>query len=815
MKNLPCIRRALTRNLRGIMKKLRHGQQITDYGLRIVLLTACCLLLTVNSFAAVTNITSGGAVYSTIQAAVDAAINGDKLLVSTGLYIESVSITNKFIEMEGGYLSPAFSSRTNDFSSTIIWTNVIGAVVNISLSGGASLDTFTITGGNLQLWPPINGSGVFIDYDCICTMKNCQVYGNYAYFGGGISAWSNSTLFVDNCLIFDNESLFGGGGIAGYIDSKITLTNKTVCMGNFSSVGGGIAASSKSLTINGSASVINNIAISKGGGIYLENCGLCNIFGENTYIGKATVENQVTNGCGGGIYAVNSSVIISGKNCRVNGAIASDSGGGIYLTNSYLQLLDEAKLGHTVSFEAKLGHTVSFSVNSAKTNGGCLWMGRSTFIASGGAKVLMGSAGAAGGGIYADSSLISFSNAVLGCEDKNFGNYAPLGGGMYIGNSTAAMFINAYIEGNSASNGGGVYCTNGGSVSDCTIIGNSADDGGGGLYCGRGSSISNCTISGNSVKWWCGGGIYLIDNGSIFDCVISSNSSFDGGGVYIIGSGVVSRCTISGNNARFGGGVCCKSGGLVSDCSISGNSESICGGGVYCYQGGSVFNCMISSNSSANGGGVYCYSSGSISACIISSNNANLCGGGVYCDQGGSMTNCLISGMNSAAYGGGVYFSSGGALYNCTIADNNAAQIGGGIVCSNGGTVVNTIIYNNQALLGGNNWKSYAANVAFSYCCTTPTNNLPGGNQCIPDNPMFVNSVGNNYHLNDGSPCIDAGFNMVWMNPPATDLEGNERIYDGIVDIGCYEFIPEPFCLSFIICYVIFIKFRFKLRLRL
>ena len=114
--------------------------------------------------------------------------------------------------------------------------------------------------------------------------------------------------------------------------------------------------------------------------------------------------------------------------------------------------------------------------------------------------------------------------------------------------------------------------------------------------------------------------------------------------------------------------------------------------------------------------------------------------------------------------------------------DNSLTIIGTNII----GSVVNTIIYNNQA--------------------------FSGGNKCIPDNPMFV-SPGDDYTLLSGSPCIDVGYNMVWMNPPETDLEGDERIYDGIVDIGCYEFIPEPFCLSFIIYYVIFIKFRFKLRL--
>jgi len=170
--------------------------------------------------------------------------------------------------------------------------------------------------------------------------------------------------------------------------------------------------------------------------------------------------------------------------------------------------------------------------------------------------------------------------------------------------------------------------------------------------------------------------------------------------------------------------------------------------------------------------------------------------------------------MNFADYGGGAYMFKGGSIINSTIVGNNATISGGGVVCTNGGSIINSIIYNNQALFGDDNWLNYLSGATFNYCCTTPTNGLPIGNKCIPDNPMFVNP-GSDYTLLDGSPCIDAGFNMVWMNPPATDLEGNERIHDGIVDIGCYEFIPEPFDLSFIICCLIFMKFRFKLRLRL
>jgi len=83
---------------------------------------------------------------------------------------------------------------------------------------------------------------------------------------------------------------------------------------------------------------------------------------------------------------------------------------------------------------------------------------------------------------------------------------------------------------------------------------------------------------------------------------------------------------------------------------------------------------------------------------------------------------------------------------------------------------------------------------------------LPSGNECIPGDPLFI-TPGSDYHIQMGSPCIDTGAIMPWMTG-ATDLDGNPRIHDGKVDMGCYEFIPEP-C-QFIIYHLLFIIYYFK-----
>jgi len=424
------------------------------------------------------------------------------------------------------------------------------------------------------------------------------------------------------------------------------------------------------------------------------------------------------------------------------------------------------------------------------------------FTISNGFTLTSGSAyDSSGGGVY-----FFGGGLVSGC--KISGNSANGGvGGTFC--HLGGTVSNCTINGNSSLSGGGVKFSQGATVTDCTISGNSADQGGG-ATCGSGGQLFACTISGNNADSY-GGGVLLSTGATVSDCKITGNSSTShGGGVYS-GDGDVSNCTISGNNSKgVGGGVYSISGGRVSGCTISNNIAYDSGGGVCCLSG-PVSDCTIIGNTSyKSGGGAYCGGKSSFSACKISGNTSFTIGGGAYCYNNSAMTNCLINGMNTAVLGGGVFCEDGGELINCTIVGNNASDYGGGICTSNGGTIINSIIYDNQALFGNDNWLNYGSGAAFNYCCITPTNNLPVGNKCIPDDPMFI-TPGSDYHLQMGSPSIDAGYYMSWMTT-GTDLDGNPRIHDGKVDMGCYEFIPEG---GGVLIFGIFILFFWEIKLKL
>ncbi len=307
--------------------------------------------------------------------------------------------------------------------------------------------------------------------------------------------------------------------------------------------------------------------------------------------------------------------------------------------------------------------------------------------------------------------------------------YERRGGGVSMYNSAAGTLVtNCEIRMCMAYWGGGSYY---GSLKNCTLAGNLAIRYGGGSYYG---TLDNCLITENMSDYGGGGS----DSGTLNDCMLLSNTASSYGGGH--SGGTLNNCTFSRNKAAYGGGV---NAGTLNNCTVSGNTASSYGGGAY---SSTLKNCSLGSNYANDGGGAY--------SCTIENGE-------------------LVQNF-SYRNGGGSY---GGTLKNCTIW-NNYATSGGG---SYGGTLYNCVVWGNRVSNGiGNHVSS-----TFWYSCTVP---LPSGVGNIDADPRFVN-VGD-LRLVEGSPCIDAGDSGYVTLP--TDLAGNPRILNDVVDMGAYEGgVPE------------------------
>ena len=378
---------------------------------------------------------------------------------------------------------------------------------------------------------------------------------------------------------------------------------------------------------------------------------------------------------------------------------------------------------------------------------------------------------------------------ILGAPDAGTGGNGPGAvRGVCIPWNTAAILSgftisNGYTlttgDSNLDQGGGGVRARLASLVTNCVIIGNHANGRGGGLNLQSGHAY-DCQIINNRSEANTGGGVFAqradgVNDAEIYNCLIKDNVAANqpGGGLYIYIGSVISNSVISGNSCiggnPKGGGVFVLKEGEVVDCTISGNNADLWGGGV-CIEdtahgaGGLVSRCKIMNNTTVNHGGA-----------------------GAMLYNAGTIQDSLIEGNNSGLHGGGVFFVDGGTIINCTVVTNNAANAGGGIVVDTDCTIENCIILDNTASDANTpNWSKGPGGTSL-YTCTLPMA-MPGvGN--IATNAYFVDAANGNFNLTGSSPCVNAGDNAY---ASSYDLDGKPRIVGGTVDMGCYEFVPEP-----------------------
>jgi hypothetical protein len=147
-----------------------------------------------------------------------------------------------------------------------------------------------------------------------------------------------------------------------------------------------------------------------------------------------------------------------------------------------------------------------------------------------GGTIASNTAGANGGGIYNDGTL-SISDANIAS------NVAE---GTTEDSRDAAYFI--------AGQGAGIFNQSQLSIADSTIANNEGFDGGGGLGNSGKGTVTDCTVAGNSTIWGDGGGINNTGTVAVTNCTIADNSAgYDGGGVSNSGTATLNNTIVALN----------------------------------------------------------------------------------------------------------------------------------------------------------------------------------------------------------------------------------------------------------------------------
>ena len=319
--------------------------------------------------------------------------------------------------------------------------------------------------------------------------------------------------------------------------------------------------------------------------------------------------------------------------------------------------------------------------------------------------------------------------------------------------------------------------TSAASVDGFTITGGGNVELGAGLYCsGSSPTLSNLLISGNGGAYessTAGGGIYCADADPVLvDCSIVGNEADKGGGIYAqSSSSMLDNCVVSGNGGIYGAST--AGGGIyfsdadptLMDCSIAGNQADE-GGGIYARNSSPMLdNCVVSGNVAGNGGGML--SRGSLDG------------------EAATLTNCFVVDNSATSGGGGLActFGSSPLLMNCTFSNNDASGLGGGLALYDLAmpTVTNCILWGDipDEIAGGN----FFADAIVSYC---DVEGGYAGEGNVDADPLFADAEGGDYHLSDGSPCIDAG---TADGAPSEDFEGDSRPEGENVDVGADEYV--------------------------
>jgi predicted outer membrane repeat protein len=475
----------------------------------------------------------------------------------------------------------------------------------------------------------------------------------------------------------------------------------------------------------------NNVAGYQGGGLWVA-------AGPEIGLSNVTFYSNSSAYAGGGLYS-EAPLALANSYFDLNRSIL-DNGGGAYVTG----LVPNLKAANTL-----------FNNNHASFGGGALVNG--TVVLTG--------------------SSFSYNDGVLG-------------GGLYAG---ALVMTNTSFYWNSAfsSSGGGAYVNGDVQFADVIFASNSAYSSGGGVYAarlnGRGAEFFNNTVSGFGDG---GGAYFYTGTNALEDALFQGNSaSYGGGGLYAGGQTTLRNVTMLNNIAQSGyGGAVYLFGKLdVNGGKYQGNSAVLDGGGLHVQGPLQLSGARFEGNSSLNSGGaLYVDGNLSVTNTRFISNTATDGSAVWFVGSDGRVVNSLFArnhDTGSVVAELSINSPAQFTVLHSTFADpkpSTSAAIGVGSATVN---VTDTIITKYAyGIAVGNGAVSEDYNLYFSN-----SNNWTGqvitGIHSFEADPLFVDPGVDDYHVQPGSPAVNAGVN-VGVN---FDIDGQPRpLFNGF-DIGFDE----------------------------
>jgi hypothetical protein len=246
--------------------------------------------------------------FSTIQAAINKAIDGEKVIVADGIYTGE---GNRDIE----FLGKAITVRSaNGYENCVIDCELEGWAFRLIDREGLDsvIEGFSITNGNGSM-----GSAIRCDFSSV-TVRSCKFFGNtYSFrYAGCIGCCDGYELVVSDCVFVNNN---GHGIYCGYgCDAKITncifLNNSS--RGNTGALSCG---SDSNVDVEGCI-FVGNFTEYNAGAVW---CG-----GAKMKMANCIFAGNQANLSAGAIYSNMSDLTL--VNCTLTGNIAGDSGGAVY-----------------------------------------------------------------------------------------------------------------------------------------------------------------------------------------------------------------------------------------------------------------------------------------------------------------------------------------------------------------------------------------------------------------------------------------------------------------------------------------------------